>query len=548
MISRYALVIMTLLISTSSFAASAVLPPLPSQQPPPIVQNSAKSPPPPPVSSTEPTSPPPPHAAESLPPATQVPPQTPTIPTTTPALTPPIAQVPATPPTPSSPASTPTIAPVPIPAASSGAKKSADSTGGESFMDTGQKQLPRVGLQGNEGSTSSTYNASDLRIPIIESEEKEAAKDSVQSNTQASANAPPAAPDVAQAAPAAHTTGPNIALPEAAHSARTLDSGAGAPSPIVAQTPPSQTSTPAVATANPTHINTPPSPLVPSSNSGAAQPSTTPTSPPQSPPLAVVPTTPPASAEVVPASNVAATPPVASAPVLALPVTTPVKAQHEVATTPPAPVVLPEHSEGMNLVHTAKSWDQKTKTARKVVELTADQLKFISDEAIVFTLSDDEVELGELTATAKISQMPAYDYIKLFWKNHETPRDKMYKRDVDLFLAMYETHPSEAYDGAMNYDEASNQAFDAASGGKLSDLRAIISYYSVLQMRDARGNNMLGVAIESDNLEVARFLLIRGIDLHATNYEGYDAFSIARDESNEDASALLDKARFLGRR
>lgn len=531
------LIIMTLLTTTSSFAASAILPPLPNQLPPPTLQEAAK---PPPAVITEPAPPPvTPQAPKQdtiAPSSSASQPQTPQVITNSP----PVAE--------SKSATEQTM-----PAADM-KKPDSDTQDNpaeehDSFMDTGQQKLPRIGQQG-DGSSSGSYNASDLRIPVIESEEKEAAQNSQQPEAQVSTNAPPAdlkptTPDAATSA-AADPAAPSAALPAVAEPVTTTaapDQATSTHDPSV-QSPASST---AIQVALPeAHPDSPSTPVQ------AALPETHPT--PADPAITVVeaPTT--SQEATTPTAPAVASSPSAVAPPLSAKVKADV-AVIPVATSPSTPsspvVVSPPKPEAIGVARKHKDkkrYESEHTTAHTTAPLTPDHIKFIDDEAVVFTLADDDTELGKLTEAAKIRQMPGGAYIKLFWKNYENQRNEIRRRDVDLFLAMYEAHPSEAYEGAMNYDEASNQAFDAASSGKLSDLRAIITYYPVLQMRDARGDNMLSSAIESDNIEIARFLLIRGIDLYSTNYEGYDAFSIAREENNEDASALLNKAKFLVRR
>ncbi len=174
-------------------------------------------------------------------------------------------------------------------------------------------------------------------------------------------------------------------------------------------------------------------------------------------------------------------------------------------------------------------------------DLSAEQAKFVSDEAKVVLLPNDDVVLGELTEDAKIDEMPFHQYAELFEKQQDARMRRHQRLIIEHFVDNYQVNFLD--NQALSNSELSELAFMAASKNDLTALRAIADSAPVLQKLDKNANTLLHIAAELGNTEIAKFLVMRGINLAAINSQGKTALMIAEQKGYSDIARLLRKAR-----
>jgi hypothetical protein len=396
-----------------------------------------------------------------------------------------------------------------------------------SFIDTGKKQLPRV--EQSKNAIENDYNAADLRIPAISEKTKidKIANDAVTAPAKAPATQ---APESSPSSPAADitqspeaTTTPATQAPEATKTQQPITPASSPSSPAADIT------LPTIATQAPEATKT------------------------QQP---ITPDTSPTTSQESEAINQSQPTPTTKIPNTIEPSATETKIQEEKSNSPvvkPQAPINQKQSTQENKTKLdkkdkgdvrQKNPDASKKEAHAEPTLTPDQLIFINNEMIVFSLPEDDIVMGELTQEGRLRQMSGSEYIKEYMQSFEDEMKLGRRADIKMFKASLDFHAPESYPDSMQIDEAREQAFDAANKSNLSDLRALIDNYPILQMPDAHGDTLLHVATEDDEIGVVRLLLMRGIDLNAINYEGDEARSLARDP---EMSELLDRARLLGR-
>lgn len=192
---------------------------------------------------------------------------------------------------------------------------------------------------------------------------------------------------------------------------------------------------------------------------------------------------------------------------------------------------------------------KKTNTeddSRLSQELDNRQLRFVNNETQVLKLPNDDIVLGKLTEEARIEAMDFRSYVNLFWKNYEQIKDEGARESVESFLETYdENFNSEKF---LHSDEEDYNALEVANKAidyeKYDDLKVLLDNYSILQLDSIGGNNMLHNAAREGNYPAAKLLLMRGIDMKATNMRGESAMIIAKRYNHKHIEFLLRKAGF----
>jgi hypothetical protein len=169
----------------------------------------------------------------------------------------------------------------------------------------------------------------------------------------------------------------------------------------------------------------------------------------------------------------------------------------------------------------------------------SEDLKFISDEAKVLMLPNDDVVLGKMTVDAKIEQMDFNNYVGLYRKivSSLDSLDKL--QEINKFLATYDKkyNKVDPLEG-----RAKDEAFYLVSKGDVFTLKNLIDHYPILQAKNDQGNTMLQFAVESENYRLVKYLLIRGININAINSSDETAYIIADHLQNEQIKNILIKA------
>ena len=169
-------------------------------------------------------------------------------------------------------------------------------------------------------------------------------------------------------------------------------------------------------------------------------------------------------------------------------------------------------------------------------------IKFAKDETQMVLLPNDDVVLGVLTDDARLEQMDMYKFIKIA-KQSDDKKSQIKKRHlIENFINSYYNtlRPIKT----MVPENIIDTTFESVKKNNLFALRTFVDNYQVLQRRGENNYTLLHEAAESDNYYMAKFLIIRGININAVDYQYRTALDIAKDENNN-VSCIIKKA--LGR-
>lgn len=172
------------------------------------------------------------------------------------------------------------------------------------------------------------------------------------------------------------------------------------------------------------------------------------------------------------------------------------------------------------------------------------QLKFVNDETKVLTLPNDDVVLGSLTEEAKIEAMDLRSYLIIFWENYERVLNEDRRESIELFVDNYDDNFNTErflYFDENDYDGL-NMAISAIKHNNQSNLKTLLDHYTILQLAGMGGNNLLHMAAYEGNYQASKLLLMRGIDMRATNDRGENAMIIAKRYDHQHIVYLLRKA------
>ncbi|AFB23249.1 hypothetical protein RPL_01740 [Rickettsia rickettsii str. Colombia] len=170
--------------------------------------------------------------------------------------------------------------------------------------------------------------------------------------------------------------------------------------------------------------------------------------------------------------------------------------------------------------------------------------KFVKDETQMLLLPDDDIVLGKLTEQATLEQMDMYAYIELFQKKAEWIASAERRKVVESFIK-YDNDINKKKDiyANLSYCSAVENAFRAVDRNNLFGLRALLDVYPILQEKGRSGETLLTAAIYNDNYYLAKFLVIRGINISTLNDECQYPLDIALAQGNANIACMLIKAK-----
>ncbi|WP_342278313.1 palindromic element RPE1 domain-containing protein [Candidatus Tisiphia endosymbiont of Myopa tessellatipennis] len=227
-----------------------------------------------------------------------------------------------------------------------------------------------------------------------------------------------------------------------------------------------------------------------------------------------------------------------------------------------------------------------TKDKASTIKETSPKItEFVQDETQMLLLPNDDVVLGELTEEARLEQMDMYSFIQMFKKIYDSDNRKQQRKMIDNFIRFLsklayaegfegdaEPRPA-AYSNVRedsstaltykspaevefrkksidNYDsdfhttivsDATDRAFEAVRKNNLFVLRVLLDNYPIIQRRGNDNYTLLHEAAETNNYYIAKLLIMRGINIKATNYHCRTALDIS-DEQNNNVGCLIMKA------
>lgn len=194
----------------------------------------------------------------------------------------------------------------------------------------------------------------------------------------------------------------------------------------------------------------------------------------------------------------------------------------------------------------AKESNAAPKVATPIADNSSDpeQVLFITNEAKLLLLPNDDVILGNLTETAYLEFIDFNSYVDFFWINYNKLIDDPKREAIDQFIAHYDEKFNDHLHLYSDYqeNEALNDAFKAINKGDIYLLSALLRTYPILQLKDKNGNSLLHFASYDGNYPAARLLVYKGINISATNEKNQTALYIATKLKNKDIVYLLKNA------
>ncbi|WP_425361414.1 hypothetical protein [Candidatus Tisiphia endosymbiont of Ceraclea dissimilis] len=189
-----------------------------------------------------------------------------------------------------------------------------------------------------------------------------------------------------------------------------------------------------------------------------------------------------------------------------------------------------------------KQPDKSTPIAKSstssIKEISPEMALFIEDEKQMLFLPDDDIVLGELTEEARLNQMPIYAFIQTFKRIYDSEHRENQRKIINRFIDNYN---SDVYITNNIVNDATDKAFEAVRKNNLFALRTLLDNYSIIQKRGDDNYTLLHEAAEIGNYYMAKFLIMRGVNIKATDYHYRTALEIS-DEQNNNVSCLIRKA------
>lgn len=209
----------------------------------------------------------------------------------------------------------------------------------------------------------------------------------------------------------------------------------------------------------------------------------------------------------------------------------PVTSEVRESVPPPVPVAPIEQAE------TAIEKPPEDKVVTKQED--PEQQQFMINEGKLLLLPNDDIVLGDLMPEARLEQIDFIGYVQDYKKAARRMYETTEARSIKSFITNYDRHRSKV-DEFKKY--AKREAFVSVSKSNISALRVLIDDYPVLQAEDRRGGGLLHRAVRLDNYLVAKYLILRGINLNKRDQDNESPLTIAQRLPNNQIENLLIRA------
>ncbi len=177
-------------------------------------------------------------------------------------------------------------------------------------------------------------------------------------------------------------------------------------------------------------------------------------------------------------------------------------------------------------------------------DLNESQLNFANNEAQVLMLPNDDVVLGDLTQVAKNNLIDFKSYAKIFWTQYNKIKNESERYVIDKFINDYNEN---FYKEDDLYDEDDlaiklGEALQSINNNNINDLIIILNNYPILQLETKEKNTLLHHAVLNGNYYATKLLVLKGINVFATNNNNQTALDIANNIGDKQIIFLLKSA------
>jgi len=171
------------------------------------------------------------------------------------------------------------------------------------------------------------------------------------------------------------------------------------------------------------------------------------------------------------------------------------------------------------------------------------QIKFANDEAQVLLLPNDEVVLGEVTKESQINLMDLSSYLNIFWDNYNNIKNEPARQLINNFVDNYDSNfNTQPLYSQKEIADILLEAFKAIDKNSIYDLMNLLDIYPILQLVDHQGNTLLHKSVYKNNYSIAKFLIMKGIDISIQNNKNLTALDIAIAQKKPNIETLLRAA------
>jgi len=167
--------------------------------------------------------------------------------------------------------------------------------------------------------------------------------------------------------------------------------------------------------------------------------------------------------------------------------------------------------------------------------------KFVHNESQMLVVPDDDVLLGSLTDDARWNYMGYSEYLSRYLEYRESMKKLKQRNDALAFIG--ERSAIDGNDIPLLSDKyLFANAVSHIQNNQLDSLRALADNYNILDLIDNRGNTLLHVAAYKDNMNLTKWLIMRGVNVSSINYDSISPRDIAKYEQYWGVFNLLEAA------
>ncbi len=183
-----------------------------------------------------------------------------------------------------------------------------------------------------------------------------------------------------------------------------------------------------------------------------------------------------------------------------------------------------EENKNKGIIADLKPIDVKQMKAKEA-EL-ADIADFIQNEIAMILLPRDDVELGEVTMSSRLTYADDAIYIKVFWEQYDRKKSKEDNEGIKHFIKAIARGPVTIAD----IDEAKKELLIAAKNGDIYTIRAILNHSHININSVSEEFNPVLASVASDQYNSLYYFIMKGADISVLNSP--DIIGQVQNESN----------------
>jgi hypothetical protein len=203
-----------------------------------------------------------------------------------------------------------------------------------------------------------------------------------------------------------------------------------------------------------------------------------------------------------------------------------------------------KRSEGLPIIPEKDLSNSSDQSLNNVLATDAKQLKFITDEAKVLIIPNDDVVLGELTENATLELMDFSSYVQMFWQDYNREKKADDRQVISDFIDNYDENFNQVKWPLSSDDpyEKLSDAFATIGKQDINKFIIILNNYPILEVKDKEQNSMLHQAAYVGNYPAAKLLIMKGLSLNDVNMKDETPLAIADKYNNPYVAYLLKQA------